>query len=238
MNPVLQASPARYSDQPIGWRIRATALGSIFLSSGAVLAALLIVFSAVQPLVSAPPPIVAVTLQPLAAPPEPVQEVPEGPEQVEQKEQLQEREEQPEPLEIVPLRLAPLAIPTPPPAAPAKAADPVPETTAPKTVPAPPARQMSSNSEASWETLLLSHLEKHRRYPATAKGRAGVAYVSFRMNRQGQVLSASIARSSGSTALDRAALDTVRRAQPLPAIPADRPDVLELSVPVEFFVRR
>jgi len=65
-----------------------------------------------------------------------------------------------------------------------------------------------------------------------------VVHVTFRMNRQGQVLSSSIARSSGSSALDRAALDTLRRAQPLPAIPDDRPDPLQLSVPVEFFVNR
>lgn len=49
---------------------------------------------------------------------------------------------------------------------------------------------------------------------------------------------AEIARSSGSAMLDRAALDTIRRAQPLPAISEDKPNELDLSVPVEFFVRK
>lgn len=122
----------------------------------------------------------------------------------------------------------------------APAAEAVPATTAPRSLPAPPANHASSNAEATWEALLLSHLQKYRRYPAAARARReqGVAYVLFRMNRQGQLLSAAIARSSGSAALDRAALETLRRAQPLPAIPDDRPDPLELSVPVEFFVHR
>lgn len=105
-------------------------------------------------------------------------------------------------------------------------------------MPAPPARQAASNQKATWVALLLAHLEKYRRYPAAARARRheGVAYVTFRMNRAGTVLSADIVRSSGSAMLDRAALDTLRRAQPLPKIPDDRPDTLELSVPVEFFV--
>ncbi|WP_371432106.1 energy transducer TonB [Novosphingobium sp.] len=40
-------------------------------------------------------------------------------------------------------------------------------------------------------------------------------------------------RSSGFPDLDKAALETLRRADPLPKIPADRPDEIELAVPVE-----
>ena len=36
---------------------------------------------------------------------------------------------------------------------------------------------------------------------------------------------------------EQAALDTLQRAQPLPAIPADRPEVVELTIPVEFKLR-
>lgn len=130
-------------------------------------------------------------------------------------------------------------IPIEPSAPAAKPADPVPETTAPKTMPAPPARRASSNADATWEALLLAHLEKYRRYPAAARARReeGVTFVTFRMNRAGKVLSASLGRSSGSIFLDRAALDTIRRAQPLPAIPEGKPDEVELSVPVEFFLQ-
>ncbi|WP_239509389.1 energy transducer TonB family protein [Stenotrophomonas maltophilia] len=51
------------------------------------------------------------------------------------------------------------------------------------------------------------------------------------------MLEVALIRSSGIPELDRAALATIRRAQPLPAIPDDRPDPLDLSVPVEFFLR-
>lgn len=192
------------------------------------------------PIMVEPSQAIVVELLPLAAPPEPVQEVPEGPQQVEQKEQKPKEEDRPAPPDIVIPQPAPITIPAESPAERVEAADPVPETTAPRSMPAPPANRASSNAEATWEALLLAHLEKYRRYPASARNRGvqGVAYVRFRMNRAGRLLSAEIIRSSGSEALDRAALETLRRAEPLPAIPSDRPDILELSVPVEFFVRR
>jgi len=86
---------------------------------------------------------------------------------------------------------------------------------------------------------MLARIAKYRLYPGSARStRAlGVACIHFRMDRAGHVLSATLARSSGYADLDRAALDTLRRADPLPPIPADRPDELELSVPVEFYFR-
>lgn len=122
----------------------------------------------------------------------------------------------------------------------AKAAEPAPKTTAPQSRPAPPERQVNSHQEATWEAQLLAHLEKYRRYPPAAKSRRdeGITYVTFRTSRAGTLLSSRIVRSSGSILLDCAALDMLKRAQPLPAIPADKKDPLELSVPVEFFVIR
>lgn len=57
------------------------------------------------------------------------------------------------------------------------------------------------------------------------------------MNRDGHVLSSSLVRTSGFADLDQAALDTLRRADPLPAIPPERSDEVELVVPVEFYLR-
>lgn len=230
---------SRYCDRPMDWRTRLFGMsgtaGVCILIAGCALFTWHTVYPA-QPVAE---PLV-VTLQPLAAPPEPVEEVPEGPRQVEQKEQKPKEQERPEPPEIIIPHLTPVMLPAAPPVEAVRAADPVPETTAPKSMPAPPARQAASNEKATWEARLLSHLEKYRRYPAAARIRReeGIAYVTFRMNRAGAVLSAEIVRSSGSAMLDRAALDTLKRAQPLPAIPDDKPDPLELSVPVEFFVRR
>lgn len=61
----------------------------------------------------------------------------------------------------------------------------------------------------------------------------------FVMNREGRVLTARVERSSGHPALDRAALDMLTRAQPLPRPPAEvLAEPIELVVPVEFFVGR
>jgi len=228
----------RYSDRPLDWRSRLFGLagtGGVVL---AILTGLVVTWQAVQPMVT-PAEALIVTTQPLAAPPEPVEEVPEGPRQVERKASRAEREPQPEPPKLLIPQPSTHPVPIEPPAPAAKPADPVPETTAPKTMPAPPARRASSNADATWEALLLAHLEKYRRYPAAARARReeGVSFVTFRMNRAGKVLSASLGRSSGSIFLDRAAMETIRRAQPLPAIPEGKPDELELSVPVEFFLQ-
>jgi protein TonB len=99
-----------------------------------------------------------------------------------------------------------------------------------------PVATVSGQAPGSWEGQVLGWLERFRRYPGHARERRqqGVAQVRFRMDRTGRVLVVALERSSGYPLLDQAALDTIRRAQPLPAIPPDRADELELSVPVEF----
>jgi len=103
-----------------------------------------------------------------------------------------------------------------------------------------PVPSIKTDGKDSFEGRLLARLEQFRRYPEEARRRQqqGVVHVRFQMNRKGSVLDASVARSSGIPSLDREALATVRRAQPLPAIPDDRPDMLTISVPIEFFLRR
>jgi len=165
---------------------------------------------------------------------------PEPHDRVRRKQERKPTPPQPDLPEMISPQVLPRLQPVEKPAEPAKEAISVPETTAPKSLPAPPARKASSNAARTWEAELLAHLEKYRRYPggARARGEQGVAYVRFRMNRAGSVLSLELARSSGSAALDRAALETLRRAQPLPAIPEDKPGEITLSLPVEFFVDR
>jgi protein TonB len=109
----------------------------------------------------------------------------------------------------------------------------------PKTLPAPPAPQPASNAPDSWEGRVLARIAKFRRYPGSARQayEQGVVYVRFRMDREGHVLTASVVRGSEYPDLDQAALDTVRRADPLPSIPQDRPEELELAVPIEFYIR-
>lgn len=232
---------SRYTDQPMDWRTRLVGVSGTVGMFLAIAAVSLITWTAVQPLVAPPAPTV-VNLRSFEAPPEPVREVPEGPEQVER----QEAKPEPKPDIVVPPPLVRLPVPSiavpeiPEPAV--EIVDPgpaIPETTAPRSIAAPPGRQASSDAKATWEALLLAHLEKYRRYPARARAakQQGVVHVRFRMNRAGSVLSASVQQSSGFATLDRAALDTLRRAEPLPAIPDDMPDQVELTLPVEFFVR-
>ncbi|PEQ13573.1 hypothetical protein B2G71_04355 [Novosphingobium sp. PC22D] len=105
--------------------------------------------------------------------------------------------------------------------------------------PAPP-RSSTPDSEATYEGLLLARIEQFRRYPRKAlrKGEEGVVHIRFHMNREGRVIDAAITQGSGCAALDREALDTLRRAEPLPRIPDDRPEPLEVMVPIEFVLSR
>jgi periplasmic protein TonB len=92
---------------------------------------------------------------------------------------------------------------------------------------------------AEWKGLLLHHLERHKQYPADAqrRGQQGTPHVLFTMCRDGRVLAARILRTSGVESLDRAGVDLVRRAEPLPSFPQGQSgDTLDLVVPVEFFL--
>lgn len=188
-----------------------------------------------------PPPSapLVVSLVPLASPPETPPKPKEAPKPAEK------HQRQPTPQKIEPVVHPIISLPTiapPPPAPVAKPVDPAPpqpETAAPKTAPAPPAPQVSSNAPDTWEGRVLARLQKYQRYPGAAKSgrQQGVTFIRFRMNREGHVLSSSLERSSGFPMLDQAALDTLRRADPLPKIPPQRPDEIELVTPFEFYLR-
>jgi len=82
-------------------------------------------------------------------------------------------------------------------------------------------RQINPGDSAKWKSRLLSHLARHKRYPASARRQKekGIAQVRFRIDDRGNVLSSSIARSSGFPDLDRAALAMVQNASPVPVPP-------------------
>jgi len=137
---------------------------------------------------------------------------------------------------IVPIVAAPAILPAAP-VSRAPVATPVSPTPPTLAKPAPVA-DPPGNAKDSWEGRVLARLERFKRYPPAARSRRdqGVATIRFRLDRQGRVLSSSIARSSGSAALDQEALATLARAAPFPPIPEDRPDEVELVVPIEFFL--
>jgi protein TonB len=121
--------------------------------------------------------------------------------------------------------------PKPTPTPPVPAAKPVEQpaptaTTAPAAAPA--AAQPSSSSataaaKVSWQSQLLSHLARYKRYPDEARRRGiqGTSQVRFNLDRSGKVLHVELANSSGNAALDRATLAMIRRASPVPAPPAE-----------------
>lgn len=177
----------------------------------------------------------------LASPPD-AADLPPAPEQVaETRAQQRLATEQPvviDPMVSIPHIATPLARPNEPPAEPAESLSHPAEAAAPPSQPAPPAQRATSDA-ANWEGTVLAHLQRFRRYPARARaaGRQGVVIIRFTMTREGRVLESAVAGSSGDAGLDRAALETLRRAQPLPTIPDERPERLTLTVPVEFSVR-
>jgi len=92
----------------------------------------------------------------------------------------------------------------------------------------------SSMTPARWQSRLMAHLERRKKYPSGAKSRReeGTVYVRFRIDDSGKVLSATLARSSGWPELDNEVLSLVRRASPVPAPP---PDVNKtITAPVKF----
>jgi protein TonB len=108
--------------------------------------------------------------------------------------------------------------------------------------PAPPAAVPQANPQAaaSWKGALLAHLARHKRYPRAAQSRGdeGVVYLRFTMTRHGAVMAQRVERPSGHELLDLEASDLVRRAQPLPAPPADVPgESFEFVVPIQFRLR-
>ena len=127
---------------------------------------------------------------------------------------------------------------------------PAPETTAPPPMPeVAPAESAAapmqgaplvdqSDAMPAWRSAMAALLERNKRYPADAKNARGIAQIAFRIDRKGHVMSSHVAKSSGSAALDREALELIRRAQPFPPPPAAMRDAdLNLTVPVKFNMR-
>jgi protein TonB len=112
--------------------------------------------------------------------------------------------------------------------------------------PEPPKEQKLASSPPpvavvrNWESLLVAHIERFKRYPLEARehGEQGMVRVAFAIDRDGWVRSSRIVQSSGSSDLDQEALAMLVRAQPVPR-PPERIPTRELSfqVPIKFTIR-
>ena len=96
---------------------------------------------------------------------------------------------------------------------------------------------MANAVKLTWQKALLSHLNRHKRYPVAAGRRSAEASVSFTLDRRGHVVSYSIKRSAGHPLFDDAALAMMKRADPVPPPPPVIADEgLTFEVPVQFRV--
>jgi protein TonB len=91
---------------------------------------------------------------------------------------------------------------------------------------------------ASWFAELGAHFEKHKRNPPLQKFKNTKVVVNVTFDRLGHVTSSSIAESSGDAAYDAAALDMLRRSDPVPQPPPLIADEgLTFTLPVVFRVK-
>jgi TonB family protein len=104
-----------------------------------------------------------------------------------------------------------------------------------KPVPHPPAAAVRR-----WESALVAHIERFKRYPADARARGdqGIVRIAFTIDREGWVRGSRILQSSGSSELDQEVLGMLVRAQPVPRPPEHIPaEELSFKVPFQFSIR-
>ena len=104
----------------------------------------------------------------------------------------------------------------------------------------PHARSAPANSAdlsaVAYRDVLLAHIAQFQRYPAEARRARmeGAVEVRFILNRNGDILQAWIIASSGIEMLDQEALAAVRRAAPMPQVPLDLPETVDITLPIDF----
>jgi protein TonB len=102
---------------------------------------------------------------------------------------------------------------------------------APAAVNGPP-----SSAAIKFQQALLRHVARYQRYPNAARALRleGKVDTLFSMGRDGTLLGVWVKGSSGQAMLDKEAIETIRRAQPLPSIPPELPDRLNIHVQLVF----
>ncbi|MDR1165216.1 MAG: TonB family protein [Deltaproteobacteria bacterium] len=93
---------------------------------------------------------------------------------------------------------------------------------------------------AAYKTKVKRKLERYKKYPPRARADRieGLVTIRFTLNRQGEVVSASVVKSSGQPILDDEVEALLRRVNPFPKFPDELPDsTLTLTAPIQFALR-
>jgi protein TonB len=139
----------------------------------------------------------------------------------------------------------PRLVKPPQPTPPKKAERPAPAETSDAVAPQPAPEPATPPAAASsippaWRALIAARIERMKRYPRAALLRRdqGTVVLRFAIDRDGNVLSADIVRSSGAALLDEEAMLLARRVSPLPPPPPEVPGGrIELTVPIHFAIQ-
>jgi len=114
---------------------------------------------------------------------------------------------------------------------------PVPQAAPQQPVPVQPAAASAGPTVEQWRQQLNRQIDRAKRYPRQAEraGQEGLVHVAVTIDSSGRLLSASVIRSSGFTALDEAAIEAVRRAAPFPRPPASAGQgTIPFTAPIRF----
>ena len=86
------------------------------------------------------------------------------------------------------------------------------------------------------EEIVRGWLQRHKRYPRVAVMRRteGSVLLYLVLDPAGRVVTSEIRESSGSSLLDDAVLDMVKRADPFPLVPGEMDGKTEYIVPIDF----
>ena len=146
--------------------------------------------------------------------------------------------------ELQPVASKPEPSPEPPPPAvisvAPKVEEPPPTFTAPPPEPVKPVGptpQAIDNDRDLYGSLLTREIAKHKQYPKIAqmRGWQGTVKVELQIDNNGNLVTSSINKSSGFEALDKQALEMVKKASPLPLPPESlRNRQFNILVPVTF----
>jgi len=88
---------------------------------------------------------------------------------------------------------------------------------------------------ADWGRQISAYFELHKRYPKVKRNKTATVKVHLTLNRLGNVVQVGVLESSGDVAFDDAAIDMIRRSDPVPRPPAElTDDTFSYSLNVNF----